>query len=574
MSSMSKLQSKHTPQHHDVTVIGGGWSGLVACKYMLEEDLSVVVLEKREDIGGVWLYSDNPNITTVMKTTRCTSSSTVTEMSDFPMPEEIGVFPHHTDVLKYLHTYVDHFNLMPHIRFSTPVKKTEKKGDTWWVECENGEKYTSSRLVVATGLHQKPNRELEDTILKGFTGEIYHASEIKGATEKQKGKRLLVVGGGETGSDICIEFYNHCDCIYWSIPRGQHFFRKYAKVVPWGKPQALDKASSRMMKMVTPFTQSKPGLSWICKWTTSGSLLAYQGHGIPEWRNEAAFFHCFVNKNGKVLDLVDYKHLVPKAGVVECRGKEVLFSDGTKQEFDLVIMSTGYNYKKSFPFLSDRYSQMSIREHYKFVLDMEDPSLAFIGQVRPIVGSLVGVSELQARWVARIYSKQVPLKSFKERQAEVEKDNAHWRNYFKNSSQRVEGLVEGFTYIDDIAKLAGIYPDYWALFRRNPGQWYVAYFAPYNGATYRLNEPKNRDQAIATMQRHRKSTLNPTHLLLIVFLRLIWFDWILDTLGFFKYRIQVSQWWPTVREWRVTRAANWVWTLPKRALFDNTAADA
>ena len=546
----------------------------MACKYMLEEDLSVIVLEKRENIGGVWLYSDNPNITTVMKTTQCTSSSTVTEMSDFPMPEEIGLFPHHTDVLKYLHTYVDHFNLMPHIRLSTPVKKTEKKGDTWWVECENGEKFTSSYLVVATGLQQNPNRELEETVLKGFTGEIYHACEIKGATEEQKGKRLLVVGGGETGSDICIEFYNHSEFIYWSIPRGQHFFRKYTKVVPWGEMQALDKASSRIVKMITPFTRSKPGLSWLCKWTSNGSLLAYQGHGIPEWRNEAEFFHYVINKNGKVLDFVDYKHLVPKAGVVECRGKEVLFSDGTKQEFDLVIMSTGYNSKKSVPFLSNRYSQVSIREHYKFVFDMEDPSLAFVGQVRPIVLSVVGITEIQARWVARIYSKQVPLKSFKERQAEVEKDNAHWRNYFKNSSQRIEGLVEAFTYIDDIAKLAGIYPDYWALFKRNSGQWYEAYFAPYNGATYRLNEPKYRDQAIATMQRHRKNTIKPVLLLLMVFFRMIWFDWILDKLGFVKYRIQVSQWWPTVREWRVTRVANWVWTLPKRALIDNTVSNA
>ena len=63
--------------YHDVTVIGAGWSGLVACKYMKEEGLSVVCIERKNDIGGVWLYSDDPNIPTVMKSTRCTSSSTV-----------------------------------------------------------------------------------------------------------------------------------------------------------------------------------------------------------------------------------------------------------------------------------------------------------------------------------------------------------------------------------------------------------------------------------------------------------------------------------------------------------------
>ena len=52
-----------------------GWSGLVACKYMSEEGLSVVAIEKREDIGGVWRYSDDPSIPIIMKSTCCTSSS-------------------------------------------------------------------------------------------------------------------------------------------------------------------------------------------------------------------------------------------------------------------------------------------------------------------------------------------------------------------------------------------------------------------------------------------------------------------------------------------------------------------
>jgi len=50
----------------------------------------------------------------------------------------------------------------------------------------------------------------------------------------------------------------------------------------------------------------------VCNWTTGGSLLAYQGHGIPEWKNDAQFFHFFINKNGHVLDIVDYEHVVPK----------------------------------------------------------------------------------------------------------------------------------------------------------------------------------------------------------------------------------------------------------------------
>jgi len=156
--------------YKDVVVVGSGWSGLVACKSVLEEGLTVVALEKRESIGGVWLYSDNPAIPTVMKSTQCTSSSTFTEMSDFPMPKDIGMFPHHTDIMKYLSDYAVEFDLLPHIKFNTTVDATERTENGWKVTCGNGDVYTCLKIVVATGLHQIPNCELEDTTLKEFTG--------------------------------------------------------------------------------------------------------------------------------------------------------------------------------------------------------------------------------------------------------------------------------------------------------------------------------------------------------------------------------------------------------------------
>ena len=557
--------------YHDVTIIGAGWSGLAACKYMKEEGLSVVCIERKEDIGGVWIYSDDPNIPTVMKTTRCTSSSSFTEMSDFPMPTEIGMFPHHEAILQYLHDYADKFNLMPHIQLSTEVRAVEKEGETWKTTCSNGTTYTSKHLVVATGVVQKPNRELEQSLLRDFTGKIYHACEIKAPLEEHRGQRLLVLGGGETASDICTEWRDLVEFTYWSIPRGQHFFRKYGKVIPWVKPQAFDKASSRMVKMVAPYHRGKPGLSWLCKWSTNGSLLAYQGHGIPEWKNDAKDFHFFFNKSGKVLGLVDYERLVPKGGITKCQGKQVTFVDGTTQEFDVIIMSTGY--KVEYPYLPKRYSEKKMIQRHKFVFDIEDPSIAFIGLVRPMVGSIVTISELQARWVAKVFSGHIPLKSLEERQADVAKDTAHLSEWFKHSSRRIEGLVEVFAYTDDVAKEAGIYPNYWELLRTNPWHWYVAVFAPYSATSYRLNEPKYREQAITTMNGHRKNTLGLWQILVLLFMRLILFDWCLSLLSNIKYRIQISRWWPSVRDTRVMQALDYVWTLPKKFLFDNKTSD-
>ena len=203
------------------------------------------------------------------------------------------------------------------------------------------------------------------------------------------------------------------------------------------------------------------------------------------------------------------------------------------------------------------------------VFDVEDPSLAFIGFVRPVVGSLVAIAELQARWAAKLYAGKLQMKSLEERRKDVIEDTAYWSSYFKDSSQRLQGLVEGYAYSDDLAHHAQIYPDYWALFRKNPRHWRVAMFAPYNNATYRLNEPDKLEQAVKTMRGHWRENLWPLLYLLLLFMRLIWFDWWLDKLAIVKYRIQTSYWWPTVRSWRVTRYLNFLWTIPKKVIFDD-----
>ena len=188
----------------------------------------------------------------------------------------------------------------------------------------------------------------------------------------------------------------------------------------------------------------------------------------------------------------------------------------------------------------------------------------------PVVGSVPGMAELQARWAAKVFSNHVPFKSREARLEETDKDAAFWTNYFKDSSQRLETLVEAYMYVDDIAKQAGVYPDLFGLFKRNPQHWFTATFSPYNGALYRINEPKNEKKAIANLKKHGANTINPIHLLLLVLLRLIWFDFWLKHLEILKFRIQSASWWPTVRRLPPVRAANWVWCIPKRLLFDTT----
>ena len=67
--------------------------------------LTVVVMERRGGIGGLWYYSDDPKEKMVIKSMHTMSSSSFTEMSDCPYRNEMVEFPHHSQVLDYLKSY-------------------------------------------------------------------------------------------------------------------------------------------------------------------------------------------------------------------------------------------------------------------------------------------------------------------------------------------------------------------------------------------------------------------------------------------------------------------------------------
>ena len=220
-----------------------------------------MVVEKRENLGGVWKYSPDPNIITVMRNTRTSSSSTLTEISDFPMPNEFGEFPNHSEVYQYLNQYADEHDLKRHIHFNCAVTNAQKLGVEWQIKTESGKIHYAKNLIICAGVHQIPDKTVEEELLKEFTGTIIHSGQLKEFPEKHRNKKIMIIGGGETASDILEEWYPHVKSIIWCIPNGQHFFRKYGKLLPHRKPQALDKASSRALKFIAPHTKGKPGLS-------------------------------------------------------------------------------------------------------------------------------------------------------------------------------------------------------------------------------------------------------------------------------------------------------------------------
>ena len=248
-------------------------------------------------------------------------------------------------------------------------------------------------------------------------------------------------------------------------------------------------------------------------------------------------------------------------------GKIITFADGDALDIDSIILCSGYI--PEFPFLSKNLQAVNLIDNYKFVFNVNDPTLAYIGFVRPIVGSIPGIAEMQAQWVTKVWSRKIEIAGEEERITAVKDDAKFWMQYFESTSHRLQTLVEGYAYLDDIAKLSKVYPDYWSLFKRNPSGFFTAYFAPYNGCSFRLNEPEMEAMALETLRRHSRDTITPMNLALNLLMRLIWFDWFLDQLSVVKYWLQTSRFLRPLSSTRIVRALDYIWTTPKRYLFDD-----
>lgn len=116
-----------------VAVIGGGPLGLMALKNFKEDGFSATLYESRSWVGGLWKYSDDASLSSAESTIFNTSKFR-TAATDFPVPDDMDDFPKASQIQKYFEDYCTHFDLWPHIRLNSPVKKVRRDGKRWAID--------------------------------------------------------------------------------------------------------------------------------------------------------------------------------------------------------------------------------------------------------------------------------------------------------------------------------------------------------------------------------------------------------------------------------------------------------
>lgn len=96
-----------------IGIIGAGVSGIAAAKQLSHHN--PIVFEASDSIGGVWKHCS-------YNSTKLQSYRRDYEFTDFPWPDrDSSEFPTHLEILNYLKSYAEHFDVLKNIRFNSRV---------------------------------------------------------------------------------------------------------------------------------------------------------------------------------------------------------------------------------------------------------------------------------------------------------------------------------------------------------------------------------------------------------------------------------------------------------------------
>jgi len=228
-------------QKANVVIVGAGYSGLCMAIKLQAARVPYIILEKSSDLGGTWYDNTYPGCA-------CDIMSHLYSFSFFPNPFWTRSFPSQPEILRYLKTVADHYNLWPTIRFGVRVDECrwDNEKQHWVVTSTAGESFISNFLVSGIGALHVP----KTPAFKGkddFQGVSFHTAQWDHSFD-YKGKDVAVIGTGASAVQAVPALVDDVKSItvfqrtaVWTSPRLDFFYPTFI--------QALFNAFPLLMKL-------------------------------------------------------------------------------------------------------------------------------------------------------------------------------------------------------------------------------------------------------------------------------------------------------------------------------------
>jgi cation diffusion facilitator CzcD-associated flavoprotein CzcO len=311
----------HRMPQADVVIVGAGASGLSAAAALQRVGVDAVVLEQDCAVGGTWARRyDRLRLHTV---------STHSGLAHYAVPRDRDKYLKRDDYVAYLQDYARHFNLR--IVTDTSVEKIRSAYDSptqWQVMTANAQ-WDACVVIVAVGQYRVPiipplpGRDL-------YRGEFIHSVDYRNA-KSFVGKRVLVVGAGNSGAEIA------ADLVESGAASVAISIRTPPPIVPrdpFGRPV---QRTGMLLSLLPPRIADR--LAQLTARLVLGDL---SRHGFP-----AADWRPYSSQRVPVIDVGFVRVL--KQGRVQIRPAlerltetDAVFADGRSEPFDAIIAATGF----------------------------------------------------------------------------------------------------------------------------------------------------------------------------------------------------------------------------------------
>lgn len=344
--------------HRDrLLVIGAGPVGLGMADALKRAGIPYDQVDANAGIGGNWYDG-------VFETTHIVSSKTTTAYADYPMPADYPDFPSAAQMLAYLENYAHDRGLNEQIELNRKVAAARPNpDDSWDVTFADGEVRTYKGVVVCNGHHWARRFPSIDG---AFAGEYIHSKDYRNP-DQLRGKRVLVIGAGNSASDVACEAARvgkSCDLSlrggYWFMPKTV-FGLPLTDVPIWWMPIMFQRLALRAIIAVT--------------------IGDYRRYGLPKPTHRIFERHPTFGT-----DLLNYLRLglIRPRGVAErFEDNDVHFRDGTVGTYDMIVAATGFDY--SFPFLPEGLVRVEndVVQLYGGAFPAEAKNLYIVGASQP-----------------------------------------------------------------------------------------------------------------------------------------------------------------------------------------------
>lgn len=321
MSDITKVPEAVLP----VCVVGAGPAGLAMARALKNAGLAFEVFEKNPGVGGIW-DGDFPG--SPMYDSAHFISSRDAPMSSFrghPLPRTAAVYPSRSDVLTYLRGFAEAEDLPPHIRLSTAVEKA-RPGEGYWEVTAGGTTRRYSALICASGTLWDP--VIPELAGAGqFGGRVRHSVTYRAADEL-RGKRVLIVGAGNSAVDIACDAARTARSVSLSMRRGYWFVPKFVAGEPFDtfirRPDAF------------PQWASPPDAAALLRLLVGPP----EAYGLPT--PDHAPFASHPIMNSEVLHHIGHGRITPRGEVSRLDADGAVYADGAAEAVDEIILATGY----------------------------------------------------------------------------------------------------------------------------------------------------------------------------------------------------------------------------------------